>query len=103
MSGDLFSPPKDKSECPWCHYRERSKGRCSENCDCKHWYWAFPLSCLNCGLGLVHVKWIVPINVELDKREIRCDSCDKPGVKPGMLSTCPSTFFMCPDCPREKD
>src|SRR5579871_1581995 len=87
--GDPFPSPKDKSVCPSCQYRERSKGRCSENCDCRKMYWVYPLPCGNCGLGLIHMTYID--GPPPQDHKWTCDSCDIP-TSYAYISTCPSYF-----------
>ena len=95
---NMFPAPKDKGECPACRQLERAQGRCSENCDCRKYYWVYPFSCDNCGLGLVHMTYID--GPPLRGHTWTCDSCDTPtGYQ--YIPTCPSTFSMCPDCPRD--
>lgn len=95
---NMFPPPKDKNHCSWCQYLERSKNRCSENCDCRKWYWVYPDSCGNCGLGLLHIAYIAGAHPR--ERKLTCDSCDTPTWAGNpYIVTCPPTFMRCPDCP----
>lgn len=95
---DPFPAPKDKSECPSCRQRERAEGRCSKSCDCREFYWVYPARCFNCRLGLIHMTYIDGPRPQAHKWT--CDSCDNPTYY-SHIPTCPSTFSMCPDCPRE--
>lgn len=79
------------NDCPWCSFLERSKNRCSLNCDCNSLYWHFPLKCLNCGSGLIHRASFKP------GIPYFCDSCKEFDFK-AFVQTAPSFFSPCPSC-----